>query len=706
MINNIKIGTKILIAISGAALMTLLIVSIVSYVQMLRLGNYSEDASVQLGITASEESRTALIARAEDYLQNIAAEQAEHVNVHLESVSDSISTLAAYVEILYANPDSFAGKPMLPAEDAPGGVIAEKYYFAKDVVRTRAVNEELRRLSTVGYLISALWATNSLMDNIYINTTSGIIYCYDYVPFVNGWINAVKVAEFVLSVDPDRVTWDNTYLDSNDRLCVTVYRSYRDETGQVAGLVNIDITLKTIINEILDLHIGTGGYAFLLDKQGGYIAHPRYGEADFNPRPLDTAEGAWREALERMVAGKHEVHIVHLDGEDRYVVSAPVVETGWTLGIAIPLQQLVAPADAVKAEIDSFTAETQAFIGNTLSGVLIHFSVIFVLTIILVGAFSYVLSRTITRPVKALANHVRQIGDGNFDNKLEVRGKDEIAELGTAFNKMTADITAYIRNLNQITIEKERINSELSIASEIQNDMLPRIFPTFSSHAYFSLFAKMEPAKEVGGDFYDFFYLDQEESKMAFVIADVSGKGVPAALFMVIAKTLIKQQMLHSGDPAGTLEQVNRILCEDNPRSMFVTVLICSIDLKTGQMIYANGGHNPPLLSASHQPYQFMHLEKGIPPGMMERRTYKICFLQLQPGDKIYLYTDGVNEAMNPRGEQFGNNRFLEAANRFRNLPPQQFDEAIRHEVAVFVEGAEQSDDITTVAISYTGREG
>jgi sigma-B regulation protein RsbU (phosphoserine phosphatase) len=213
----------------------------------------------------------------------------------------------------------------------------------------------------------------------------------------------------------------------------------------------------------------------------------------------------------------------------------------------------------------------------------------------------------------------------------------------------------------------------------------------------------MEPAKEVGGDFFDFFYLDDSETKIVFVIADVSGKGVPAALFMVIAKTLIKQQMLHSGDPADTLMQVNKILCEDNPRCMFVTTLICALDLLTGQMLYANGGHNPPLIARAGEPYQFMQLQKGIPPGMMEESRYKLSLTQLRPGDKLYLYTDGVNEAMNKAGEQFGNERFLHTANLFRDLPPEDFDKAVRNEARVFADGAEQSDDITTVAIAYTG---
>jgi sigma-B regulation protein RsbU (phosphoserine phosphatase) len=183
----------------------------------------------------------------------------------------------------------------------------------------------------------------------------------------------------------------------------------------------------------------------------------------------------------------------------------------------------------------------------------------------------------------------------------------------------------------------------------------------------------MEAAKEVGGDFYDFFYLDEAETKTVFVIADVSGKGVPAALFMVIAKTLIKQQMLHSGDPANALAQVNRILCEDNPRCMFVTTLICVLDLLTGQMLYANGGHNQPLLARAGESYQFMPLQKGVPPGMMEESRYKLSFTQLQP------------------------------ASQFRDLPPEDFDRAIRNEASMFADGAEQSDDITTVAIAYIG---
>jgi sigma-B regulation protein RsbU (phosphoserine phosphatase) len=251
--------------------------------------------------------------------------------------------------------------------------------------------------------------------------------------------------------------------------------------------------------------------------------------------------------------------------------------------------------------------------------------------------------------------------------------------------------------------ERERINGELSAAADIQNNMLPSIFPRFSERRELVLYAKMIPAKEVGGDFYDFFYMDEEETQIACVIADVSGKGVPAALFMVIVKTLLKIHLLSCIDPAETLETVNKLLCEDNPQSMFVTVFLCTIDLHTGKLTYANGGHNAPLISLSGEPYQFMLLKKGMPLGLFEESRYTCCCLDLHAGDKLYLYTDGVNEAMNREEELFGNDRFLEKANVCRNLPPEDFDKAIRRELFLFTEGFEQSDDITTLAITYAG---
>jgi sigma-B regulation protein RsbU (phosphoserine phosphatase) len=171
-----------------------------------------------------------------------------------------------------------------------------------------------------------------------------------------------------------------------------------------------------------------------------------------------------------------------------------------------------------------------------------------------------------------------------------------------------------------------------------------------------------------------------------------------------LAKTLLRVHPFSCIDPAETLETVNQLLCEDNPRSMFVTVFLCVINLVTGKMSYANGGHNPPLVSLSGEPYRFMKLEKGMPLGMFGNSRYRHCELDLHAGDKLYLYTDGVNETMSGEEELFGNLRFLETANAVRDLPPEEFDRAIRKELSLFAKGAEQSDDITTLVISYGGK--
>ncbi|MCL2389968.1 MAG: SpoIIE family protein phosphatase [Endomicrobia bacterium] len=324
-------------------------------------------------------------------------------------------------------------------------------------------------------------------------------------------------------------------------------------------------------------------------------------------------------------------------------------------------------------------------------------------TAILAFPVSFMVSRQLVKRINKLNSVLWRISEGDFDAKLKIEGEDEIAQLGTYFNKMIDSLKQHIKNLEMITVEKERMNNELFIASKIQSDMLPKVFPKFSFNKYVLIHATMESAKETSGDLYDFFYLDKHESKIVFVIADVSGKGVPASLFMVIAKMLIKQQMLYSDDPAQALLMVNKILCEENPQNMFITAIVCSLDLLTGKMTYANAGHNAPLISTQGKPYEFLKLEKGIPLGLFAESQYKNLSLRLEYSDKIYFYTDGMNEAMNRDGKIFGNARFLETANRFIDLEPDYFDDAVRKEIFNFSQTKNLSDDMTSISVLYMG---
>jgi sigma-B regulation protein RsbU (phosphoserine phosphatase) len=447
--------------------------------------------------------------------------------------------------------------------------------------------------------------------------------------------------------------------------------------------------------------IGQTGYGFLLDNKGRVIISPQ--ERILHDRDSNRSVGEdylhsdnpeLRELAERMTAKQEGILAIKIAGEEVFVAYSPLEAIDFSMGIVMPVDEVIAPARSIRRNIIAATGTVVARINRNFLTILSIIAGVIILTAGIALAVALRLSRSLTAPLVRLCKGAEIIGAGDLNYQLEVNSRDEIGILAGTFNRM-------IRDIKTINGEKERLNGELSAAADIQNSMLPNIFPRFSERGELALYAKMMPAKEVGGDFYDFFYLDQEETHIACVIADVSGKGVPAALFMVIAKTLLKIHFYSCIDPAETLEAVNKLLCEDNPQGMFVTVFLCSLDLGTGKLTYANGGHNPPLISLDGAPYQFMKLKKGVPPGMFVESRYQRCELDIHAGDKLYLYTDGLNEAMNGEDKPYGNDRFLEKANSCRDLPPKEFDEAVRQDITRFVQGTEQSDDITTLVLSY-----
>jgi len=259
-----------------------------------------------------------------------------------------------------------------------------------------------------------------------------------------------------------------------------------------------------------------------------------------------------------------------------------------------------------------------------------------------------------------------------------------------------------------IAKKNSRMESELNLATSIQANMLPTIFPPYPDQNEFDLFASMNPAKEVGGDFYDFFMLD--EKTIAIVIADVSGKGVPAALFMVIAKTLIKNQAQSGLTPGEVFTKVNQMLCENNEMGLFVTAWMGYLNTETGVLTYANAGHNPPLIKHGDNDFEYLKSKHGFVLAGMEALKYKNYTYDLAPGDKVFLYTDGVTEGVNEKNEQFGEDRLVQTINQFMfnktngEDTPQAFIEYLKGELIKFAGNAEQFDDITMLAFSYIRR--
>ena len=285
----------------------------------------------------------------------------------------------------------------------------------------------------------------------------------------------------------------------------------------------------------------------------------------------------------------------------------------------------------------------------------------------------------------------------------DIRTKDEIQDVAQSISRMENDIIQYISNIRHITAEKERIGAELSIATQIQADMLPRIFPAFPERKEFDIYATMTPAKEVGGDFYDFFMLDND--RLGMVMADVSGKGVPAALFMVIAKTLIKNQAQMGGSPAEILQEVNEQLCEGNDADLFVTVWFAILNAKTGKGVAANAGHEHPAVRRAGGNYELVVYRHSPAVAIMPGMRFKEHEFELHPGDSLFVYTDGVTEATNANNELFGTDRMLEALNRDPDAAPDTILRNVRKEIDAFVGEAPQFDDITMLGLHYMGPE-
>ncbi len=310
--------------------------------------------------------------------------------------------------------------------------------------------------------------------------------------------------------------------------------------------------------------------------------------------------------------------------------------------------------------------------------------------------------RRIVMPIRQLneasLGMVEHLEDGTAP-EIVVKNNDEIKDLADSFSKMYHEIGAYISKLETVTAEKERIGAELDVAAKIQTSMLPCIFPPFPNRDEFDIYATMDPAKEVGGDFYDFFMVDDDH--LAFVVADVSGKGVPAALFMVIGKTLIKDHTGLHDDLGEVFTEVNDILCSSNSEEMFITAFEGVLNLKTGELRYVNAGHETPFLCRKDGTYEPFKVKSGFVLAGMEGIRYKSGSVQLEPGDKIFQYSDGIPEAMNGKNEQYGMARLGKVLMQNSEKTPSELLPAIKADLDAFVGGAEQFDDITMLCVKF-----
>ena len=349
---------------------------------------------------------------------------------------------------------------------------------------------------------------------------------------------------------------------------------------------------------------------------------------------------------------------------------------------------------SVDISMDMIDQQIRQFLGLTLC-------VVLVVLLLSIFAYYYYVRRILIRPLGTLHHAAIGLVESRMENlsdfKVDLHTGDELEDLSDAFRYMVSELNEYIRDLSRVTAEKERIGAELDVARHIQASMLPCIFPAFPERHEFDIYASMTPAKEVGGDFYDFFLVDDDH--LAIVMADVSGKGVPAALFMMISKTLLKSAAQSGLSPKAVLEKVNNQLCENNDAEMFVTVWLGILEISTGKMKCANAGHEYPAIMRRGGGFQLFKDKHGLVLAGMEGARYREYELELNEGDRLFVYTDGVPEATNADTVLYGTDRMLHALNEAKDRSCCELLASLHRDVDAFVGAADQFDDITMLCI-------
>ena len=585
-------------------------------------------------------------------------EAISHATEVLNSTALRVNNILENVEVATRNIDWLVGRHL----DAPDSmfVYSRRILVNNPYLDGCSIAFEPYYFKEKGQYFSAF----SLNENGTITTVQEGSNMYQY--FYMDW--------YLLPRMMNKPVWTEPFNDYNPESIassqtITSYtKPLTDKNGDVVGVISVDLALEWLSQTISSVKPYPNSYSIMLGQSGTFFVHPDstirskqtiFTETMEKPNPKITALG------KAMLAGEEGMMELKMDGRDSYVFYKPLGNTGWSTAIVCP--------------------ESDIFGGyNRLLNVVIILIIIGLLLMLL--AFSRILTHML-QPLSQLAKQAETIASGKFDENLPVTDRiDEIGKLSNSFRYMQTSLVNYIDELTRTTANKERIEGELRIAHDIQMGMIPRIFPAFPERDDIDIYASMTPAKEVGGDLYDFFI---QNDKLYYCVGDVSGKGIPASLFMAVTRNLFRVVAQQELPPAEIARQINDTLSEDNDQGMFVTMFIGVINLKTGEMSYCNCGHNPPVIED-----EFMQMEPNVPMGLFTGFEFVDECIDNVENKMILLYTDGLNEAENEAHEQYGDDRLLAYMQQHAETAKTTINDLLES-VAQHVAGAEPSDDLT-----------
>lgn len=706
---------KILCTCVGSTMLFAITIGVFLSVQMGTLKTDVIESNSEYTQMVGSMSADSTTAQMRKRMMDLTKSNAQLANSKFEELEKEVVIQAELAAKLYEAPDDYGRVTLREPDAANDGTLSVQLLHSAKVkeLDTPSVQDEIGLLGNLSDTLYAINSNSDAMASNYVAMESGLMVQADSIA-------ASKFDEDgnVMPYEADERPW-YVGAESNGKAYFTpVSRdAHTDDigimcgvpiyvNGEFSGVAGAGMYLHNIGELVDDLRLGADGYACIINQDGQVIFSPKEdgelcidvdGQTDLRVAENVSLAGAVRSVL----AGSSGITTLELDGATHYIAYAPMEKVGWAFLTVLSEEEVLSSTNELLKQLGVRSEQTEQVMQQTIRlSLFTLIMAILIFGIIVIIASSYV-SMRIGRPIRLLTERVGAVDGDNLDFKWEggdSDSKDEIEVLAAAFMDMTQKMKQYIANIMEITAEKERIGAELNVATKIQADMLPKIFPAFPERTEFDVYAKMDPAKEVGGDFYDFFLIDDDH--LAIVIADVSSKGVPAALFMVIAKTLIKNHALNQETPDDIFRRVNNQLCEGNEEGMFVTAWMGVLTISTGDFEFVNAGHNPQLLLNTEK-YDWIDANPGFVLAGLEGIPYQSQHIRLQHGARIFLYTDGVTEAQNRADELFGEDRLLESLAKNGAKPLEEMLTGVRADIDAFVGDAEQFDDITMLAFEY-----
>ena len=660
----------------------------------------------------SETTMDAVVADSLTSKAEMAAMLADDLFVRLSS---TVQILADNAENLLQTPELYSARPFaLPDASMEGKISLQLVGETNRMPEDPAVLEKLSLLANLSDVMTALYR-NAGTSSVYIAVPEGYMLCVDDKADARideqGNVLTIPIRErpwYLGAAQSDSIFFTDVLKDTfTGEIGITCTIPIRQD-GRLIAVAAADLFLDQM-EEAVSNSGDVVHYTCIINNQGHVVFSPqnqgtlraRTAEEAVDLRSSEQADLAAfvRDALN----GVTGVRELDLDGDRVYLAGAPVKTLGWAVVSVVDKAATERPTIMMQEQFDSTLNEAATIYNKNLDRSKQTIIVLILLILIMGLTAGDRLSRRIVRPLEHMTNRVRSLGGKNlqFQMEEEYRTGDEIEVLAESFSALSAKTLQYVDQVKRVTAEKERIGAELTMANAIQRSQLPRLFPPFPNRHEFNLFATMKPAKEVGGDFYDFFMVDNDH--VALVMADVSGKGVPAALFMMVTRMLIKSRLQSGESVAEALTNVNRQLCENNELGYFVTVWLAVLEISTGKGVAVNAGHEHPVLRRSDGKYELVLYRHSLAVAAMDGVRFRQHEFQLCPGDSFFVYTDGVTEATNGEHELFGTDRMLEALNKEPDAEPDQLLKNVMDDIHRFMDGEDQFDDITMMCLKYNG---